>query len=177
MFQKRFKKLFLVLLILFSFLAFSKKGDAQMMGISSKSSDSPSIQIQQQEEQEGKKLLDDLGNKTISCLQLKDADFEKIGEYFMGQSIKDTSRHIAMNEMMKQMMGEKGEENMHISLGRQATGCTDSRKGGFANMMNWGYGNMMGNYGFGVLSIIFWIVILVDLVLLGVWLWKQINKK
>ena len=43
-------------------------------------------------------------------------------------------------------------------------------------MMGWGgygYGGMM-NSGLGL---IFWIVILVDLILLGVWLWKQINKK
>lgn len=40
---------------------------------------------------------------------------------------------------------------------------------------NWGY-NMMGS-GFGVLATIFWLVILIDLILLGVWLWKQINKK
>lgn len=39
-------------------------------------------------------------------------------------------------------------------------------------MMGLGYGGMMGG-GFG--AIVFWIV-LVDLVLLGVWLWKQINK-
>lgn len=44
-------------------------------------------------------------------------------------------------------------------------------------MMGWGgYGNMMG-YGFGVLGIILWLVILVDLILLGIWLWKQINKR
>lgn len=42
-------------------------------------------------------------------------------------------------------------------------------------MMGWNYGNMMG--GTGVLATIFWIVILVDLILLGVWLWKQIGKK
>lgn len=40
----------------------------------------------------------------------------------------------------------------------------------------WGYGGMM-NYGFGVLGVIFWIIILTDLILLGIWLWKQINKK
>lgn len=38
-------------------------------------------------------------------------------------------------------------------------------------MMGWDYGQMMG--GFGLIGI----VILIDLVLLGVWLWKQINKK
>jgi len=41
--------------------------------------------------------------------------------------------------------------------------------------MMWGYGNMMG--GFGFLASVFWIVILVDMILLGVWLWKQIQKK
>lgn len=42
----------------------------------------------------------------------------------------------------------------------------------------WGYQNMMGGYGtFGLLGSVFWIVILVDLILLGIWLWKQINKK
>lgn len=44
-------------------------------------------------------------------------------------------------------------------------------------MMGWGgSGGMMGG-GFGVLGIIFWLVILADLILLGVWLWKQVNKK
>lgn len=40
----------------------------------------------------------------------------------------------------------------------------------------WGYGGMMGS-GFGVLGAILWLVILVDLILLGFWLWKQIQKK
>lgn len=38
-------------------------------------------------------------------------------------------------------------------------------------MMGWNYS------GFGFLASIFWIVILIDLILLGLWLWKQINKK
>lgn len=43
-------------------------------------------------------------------------------------------------------------------------------------MMNWGY-NMM-NYGtVGILGVIFWLVILIDLILLGIWLWKQIERK
>lgn len=43
--------------------------------------------------------------------------------------------------------------------------------------MGYGYGggwNMMGGAaGFGVIT---WLVVLVDLVLLGIWLWKQITK-
>jgi len=45
---------------------------------------------------------------------------------------------------------------------------------GYGNMMNWGNGGMAW---FGALGIIFWLVILIDLILLGFWLWKQINKK
>lgn len=41
--------------------------------------------------------------------------------------------------------------------------------------MNYGYGNMMGGIGsFGFLT---WLVVLVDLVLAGIWLWQQISKK
>jgi len=44
--------------------------------------------------------------------------------------------------------------------------------------MMWGYQNMMGGAGyFGGLALLFWIVILIDLILLGFWLWKQIQKK
>lgn len=43
-------------------------------------------------------------------------------------------------------------------------------------MMGFGnYGNMMGS--FGLVGTIIWVVVLIDLILLGVWLWKQINKK
>ncbi len=42
-------------------------------------------------------------------------------------------------------------------------------------MMGWNYGNMMG--GFGVIGSLIWIIVLVDLILLGIWLWKQISKK
>jgi len=40
----------------------------------------------------------------------------------------------------------------------------------------WGGYNMM-NSGFSVIATIFWLVLLTDLILLGIWLWKQINKK
>ena len=41
-------------------------------------------------------------------------------------------------------------------------------------MMGYGYGGMMG--GWAVFGAITWFVIVVDLVLLGIWLWKQISK-
>lgn len=47
-------------------------------------------------------------------------------------------------------------------------------------MGQWGYRDMMGGgnwENFGLIAQIFWIVILIDLILLGFWLWKQIQKK
>lgn len=45
-------------------------------------------------------------------------------------------------------------------------------------MMGYGFSNMMGASGgvFGLVGSIVWLVILTDLVLLGIWLWKQISK-
>jgi len=39
--------------------------------------------------------------------------------------------------------------------------------------MGWGYQGMMSSGSGSIL----WIVILIDLILLGIWLWKQIQKK
>jgi len=147
-----------------------------MMGFQNSSSNSATIQSQQQEEKEGKQFLDDLNNKTITCSQFKDTDFEKIGEYFMGQSIGDTSRHIAMNEMMKSMMGEQGEEQMHIAWGKRGSGCdtsaTFSSQGtGFMPMMNFGFAPF-GGFGW-IFMILWWGLIIVGIVALIKWLIAQ----
>lgn len=43
-------------------------------------------------------------------------------------------------------------------------------------MMGYGWNNMMGGWGgFGLLVSLFWIVLFVDLILLGIWLWKKIR--
>ena len=45
-------------------------------------------------------------------------------------------------------------------------------------MMGWGYGSMMGwGSEAGFLGLLFFLVVLIDLILLGLWLWKQINKR
>ncbi len=41
-------------------------------------------------------------------------------------------------------------------------------------MMGYGYG---GVSGFGLLALLTWLALLADLVLVGIWLWKQISKK
>lgn len=45
-------------------------------------------------------------------------------------------------------------------------------------MMGFGYSNMMQGFSwFSGVAFLLWIVILIDLILLGIFLWKQINKK
>lgn len=172
------------LLIIGLMFASVTKVHAQMMGFPSSSPDNSAIQAQQQEEQEGKQLLDDLKNGKTTCQRLTDDNFEKIGEYFMGQAIGNTSQHISMNNMMKSMMGEQGEEQMHIAWGKRGSGCDNSAQfspmmGGVISMM--GYGGMMNGsgwmMGFGVLGLIIQLLVIVVLVLLVVYLWKQIQRK
>jgi len=173
MLQKN-SKLLLVILFVSSFV-FVPRTQAQMMG-NPRSIIAPSTQ-DIRDIQTGQDLYSKFQSKQLSCNQLKDNDFEKIGEYVMDQRFNNTNLHIQMNNTMKQMMGEQSEENMHIRLGRLATGCDTnfSNKGGVRNMMGWGYSGMM-SAGFGFLGTIVWIVVLIDLILLGIWLWKKIQK-
>lgn len=54
-----------------------------------------------------------------------------------------------------------------------------SKKGGGGHMM-WGYNHpgMMGGWGLGlgIAGTLFWLVAFVDLILLGIFLWKKIKK-
>ena len=146
-----------------------------------------------QEEAEGKEILEKLQAKQLECQKFTDDDFGALGEYFMGQSIGNTQRHAAMNQMMTNMMGEKGEEQMHIILGKRSSGCDTNAKfpsgygfmpmmgmmrGGGNPMMSYGWNNMMGWGGFGlswVFMILFWALIILGVVALIRYLGGQHN--
>lgn len=118
----------------------------------------------------GKDLYTKFQNNQISCNDLKNADFEKIGEYLMDQRFGGNSNaHIQMNDRAKQMMGDQGEEQMHISIAERSTGCNTNNnqnwRGGGYPMMGYGWNNMMNNWGgfgiFGGISmILFWVLII-----------------
>ncbi|HBI17092.1 MAG: hypothetical protein UR60_C0021G0012 [Candidatus Moranbacteria bacterium GW2011_GWF2_34_56] len=76
------------------------------------------------EEKEGKELWDKFQAKEIACSNLSEEQFGVIGEYFMGQMAGDS--HTAMNVMMIQRLGEEGEEQMHIAMGKRMSGCDTS---------------------------------------------------
>lgn len=73
------------------------------------------------EEAEGKEIWGKLQAKELKCEDLSDENFGALGEYFMGQMAGE--QHEAMNDMMIQMMGEEGEEQMHITMGKRMSGC------------------------------------------------------
>lgn len=137
------------------------------------------------DEAKGKAIWDKLQTKLITCKDLKDGDFEVLGEYFMGQSIGNTQQHAAMNSMMQSMMGQQGEEQMHTAIGKHLSGCDTSTSSpasglGFMPMMGGGGNSMMGSYGwnnmmggwngFGILGwvlmLLFWLLLILGVIAL-----------
>lgn len=149
------------------------------------------------EEAEGKAVWEKLQAKELDCKDLFDKDFGALGEYFMGQMAGE--QHEAMNNMMIQMMGEEGEEQMHIALGKRMSGCEPDapmpqnmmNNGMMSTMMNMmmgggmmGNNSMMGNFttnptgwfswGFGWLfMILFWGLVILAIVALIKWILNQ----
>ena len=192
------KKLILLLSVT-AFFLLVRPSFAQMMGGYQGQAPSQSdIQKQQNEQNEGQQFFQGLKEGKISCQKLTNDDFEKLGEYFMGQMIGDTQRHVLMNNMMQSMMGENGEEQMHIVMGQRGSGCLENAPfpsnvpsfmqgmmGNFPSntnrgtgyMMGIGYPMMSGYYGLGgnILALAFHFAVLIDLILFGALLYKKLR--
>src|SRR3989338_10463187 len=183
------KKALLISVLLFTLLLTPSSIFAQgMMGNWTSSSPSAiSDDHTAREEQEGKETWEKLQSKQIECKNLTDEQYGSLGEYFMGQSIGDTQRHALMNQMMTNMMGEEGEEQMHVAMGKRVSGCEPNAQvhsnrvsfmpmmwmmgGGGNPMMGTGWGNMMGGWnGFGILGwipmLLFWVLLILGVVAL-----------
>ena len=136
------------------------------------------------EEQEGREIWQKLQAKQVTCDKLSGDNFQALGEHYMGQ-ITGTS-HEAMNTMMIQMMGEEGEKQMPVVMGKRLSGCDPDAQvpqsgwgfmpmmwmmgGGGNPMMGYGsWGNMMG-WGFGIFGwlfmIVFWVLLILGAVAL-----------
>lgn len=194
------KLLSLTILVFALILAYPTPSLAQgMMGgsqIVSQSGDGHTAR----EEAEGKEVWEKLQDEELQCENLTDENFGALGEYFMGQMMGDS--HESMNNMMIQMMGEEGEEEMHVALGKRMSGC-EPNAAMPQNMMNSGMmqmmigGGMMNNgsnssalnnfnnpmsmmnFGFAPFSwifmILFWALIIAGIVALIKWMTNQ-NK-
>ena len=201
------KNLFIALLILGTFLLVLPQVSHAQMGMmgGNQGQVTPSqsdISDEQSMQNAGQKIYQNLQDKKISCQNLTSSDFEKLGEYFMGQAAGSTQNHVYWDQRIQQMMGENGDTQIHTVWGQRGSGCfantpipsntpsflngmmnyqNSNLKGGGYHMMGWGNeGNMMYGNGFGAFGIIFslfWLVGFIDLVLLGLWLFKQLMKK
>ena len=116
-----------------------------------------------QDEAAGKAIWEKLQNKTTACADLKDDDFDVLGDYFMGNMMGGS--HAQMNAVMKSRLGDDGEKQMHIAMGKRLSGCDTSAAfpAGSENLMpmmggrtngagtvsarggDWGGAGMMGN--------------------------------
>ena len=72
------------------------------------------------EEAEGRELWQRMEREEVGCKDLTDEQFAALGEFFMGEMTGDS--HEAMNAMMTRMMGEEGEEQMHVVMGKRMSG-------------------------------------------------------
>jgi hypothetical protein len=186
----KIKKLFLVTMVASLLLAFPTKTLAQgMMGqFFNNSGSSADVSSTAKDEAEGKIIFDKLQSKQVTCQELSDDDFDVLGDYYMGQMAGSTEAHAQMNARMTRMMGENGEKQMHIALGKRLSGCNtgaayspNNPNSGFAPMMGYGGGmmaNFYNNYGFNITPIIFLLaVIVIGSVFLIQFLGKNSNKR
>ena len=147
------------------------------------------------EEADGKAVWEKLQTKELTCEDLSDDNFGTLGEYFMGKMMGDS--HEAMNNMMIQMMGEQGEEQMHVVMGKRLSGCDTSAAfpsqgisfmpmmqmmmGGWSSPTGLNQGNnSMMNFGFmpfgvfgWIFMILWWALIIAGIVALIKWLTSQ----
>ncbi len=195
------KKAIILGAVMFLFLFLNvKNGNAQMMGIPSAA---PNEQSQTaQDEAAGKSVWDRLQNKQITCKDLKDDDFDVLGDFFMGNMMG--GNHASMNQLMTQRLGENGEKQMHIVMGKRLSGCDTNvafpqGAGYFMPMMGWGgmmsghlgqswggggggmmgfggWNNMMGN-SWSIFGGITWILIILFLILGIIYFWKGISRQ
>ena len=94
-----------------------------------------------QDEAAGKAIWERLQAKQASCADLKDDDFDKLGDYFMGLMMG--SAHAVMNAQMQSRLGEAGERQMHVVMGKRLSGCDTNA----AYPQGYGLSSMMGGYG------------------------------
>src|SRR3989339_748573 len=203
--NNRMKKLILVPILLLTMLMTPSAALAQGMmdNWGSSPSSITSDDHTAREEVEGKEIWEKLQAKQLECNNLTDEQYGSLGEYFMGQSIGNTQRHALMNQMMTNMMGEEGEEEMHVAMGKRMSGCEPDAaipqsmmSSGMMQLMigsgmmdNWLNSSAFNNYftnpssmfdfgfaSFGwIFMILFWVLVIVGIVALIKWIANQ-NK-
>ena len=119
------RKIFITFGIFFAFaftIVSPAVTNAQMMGYTGSNASTSSQTTQ--DEAAGKAILGKLQSKQVSCANLSNDDFDKLGDYYMGQMMG--SSHDAMDTLMIQRIGDNNEQLMHIAMGKRLSGCDTS---------------------------------------------------
>ena len=182
------RKFIFSFLVMFRFLSFT----LSVHVLAAESSNQQTIATDNhtaQEEAEGKEIWEKLQAEELKCEDLSGDNFGALGEYFMGQMMGDS--HKAMNNRLVQMLGEDGEEQMHIVMGKRLSGCDNSAHVpsngvgfmpmmwmmGGENLMMGSFGtNPMGTFGWGfgwIFMILFWGLVILGIVTLVKWIANQ----
>lgn len=200
------KKTLIVFVLALTVLIFGKFSYAQMMGGFNSTATPDEVTQTTKDEAAGKAVWDKLQNKTATCANLTDDDFDVLGDFFMGNAVG--SNHASMDNLMTQRMGTDGEKQMHIAMGKRLSGCETTATlpngygyfmpmmGGLGGMMGaWnqnipptqaqgrgfsmmGYGyNGIGQNGWNIFATVTWLLGILFLILGSVYFWKGINKK
>ena len=100
---------------------------------------------------DGELLFEKIKSGEVLCSSLSDTDFEKIGEYTFQKNVGDEHIHARMNAMMKERMGDEGERQMHVQLGKDQSGCIGrQRNTGILGMMRQIKYPLMGLIGLAI---------------------------
>lgn len=182
-------KRLLLLISIFAFLSFSPQlvsAQGMMGGNQNPSPSTSTSSSTAQDEAAGKAVWDKLQNKQVTCSELKDDDFDVLGDFFMGNMMG--SNHESMNQMMAQRLGDDGEKQMHIALGKRLSGCNTNASlpngasyfmpmMGFSGtgMMN-GYSSMMGN-SFEIFRTATWLALITFLISGSIFFLKELLRK
>ena len=139
------KKIALGLLTIFGLLSVISFASAQ--GMMGQSFGNTQVNVDStgtaNDEAEGKAIWEKLQSKQTDCKSLTDDDYDLLGDYFMG--LMTLNGHATMNTRMTQAMGEQGEKQMHIVMGKRLSGCDTNAviAPEYQAFLPWS--NMMGN--------------------------------
>jgi len=181
------KNTFFLALFFLLFAFHTPVAHAQMMmkSITTSATTSASQKQTQQDEAAGKVIWENLNDKKVTCSELKDDDFDVLGDFFMGNMAG--TNHDEMNQMMTQRLGADGQKQMHIALAKRQSGCDvnavypqgasyfSPMMGSGRGMMNQNSNAMMGNT-VGIFKIMGGIVVMIFLILGSVFFWKELRK-
>jgi hypothetical protein len=105
----------------------------------------PALASVASEQQQGAQILAQVQHRQLAAKSLSSGQYERVGEYLMGQALGSTQLHQRMNALMDQMMGTGAADQMHIYLGERYLGVSTTPTSRYAPLYGL-MGVMMSRY-------------------------------